>query len=197
MHNTGIIILAAGASSRLGQPKQLLEFNGESFIRRMAKEAASDNSHAVVAVIGANNDSVTRELDGLDILLCHNESWQQGMGSSINAGLKHLLLVYPDIHQCVICVCDQPFVDDTILQALNNEQLASGRGIIASSYAGTLGVPVLFTRPYFDALLHLQGQEGAKKLVDKYSSDVSSVPFEKGAIDIDTIDDYNQLKQQE
>jgi len=194
-YKTGIIILAAGSSSRLGQPKQLLQYGGQSLIRRIASHATANNEHAVVVVTGANGDAIEKEAEGLQILTCRNDNWALGMGSSIAAGLKQLLLAYPDILQCIICVSDQPYVTNTVLQNIKNEQVKSGNGIIASLYSGTAGVPALFTKPFFDALLGLAGHEGAKKVILKYSDDVSLLSFEKGAIDIDTMDDYNQLTQ--
>lgn len=190
---TGIIILAAGSSSRLGRPKQLLQYEGESLIKRITNNALSDSSHATVVVMGANARAVENEIMDLELLSCVNDNWQAGMGSSIVRGLKHLLLVYPEIEQCIICVSDQPYVKDKVLQNLKKTQVATGKGIIASQYSGTLGVPVLFTKLYFDALLGLAGEQGAKVVLQKYSNDVFPLAFEEGSVDIDTLEDYNRL----
>lgn len=190
---TGIIILAAGSSSRLGQPKQLLDFNGETLLNRIVNEAVFFAGNAVVMVTGANRQAVEDSVTNDRILVCHNPQWQDGMASSIKAGLKHLLLIYPELHSCIITVCDQPHLDAEVFKGLVHLQNNSGKGIAAAAYAGTAGVPVFFTHPYFDALLHLDGQEGARKILKKYKDNVALLPFEKGAVDIDTIEDYNKL----
>jgi len=193
-HSTGIIILAAGSSSRLGEPKQLLQFNGTTLLAHTVQQALKAAVKAVVVVTGANNQRIEKEIDNPDVLTVHNEQWETGMGSSIKIGLKHLLLVYPDVQHCILAVCDQPFADAGIFSALR--QAAVDESIVASSYADTLGTPALFSKAYFSDLLNLSGSEGAKKLLKKYDRDVIVIPFEKGAIDIDTINDYNQLISQ-
>lgn len=190
--STGIIILAAGSSSRLGQPKQLLEYKGTTFLNRIVLEAVNFANSAVVVVTGFNR-SIIDEAIKSNVLTCHNPEWEEGMASSIKTGLRHLLLVYPQLRSCIITVCDQPYLDATIFEQLTLKQQQTAKGIVACAYAESSGVPVLFTRNYFDALLHLEGQEGARKLLAKYKDDVVTVPFKKGAIDIDTIDDYNKL----
>ena len=90
-------------------------------------------------------------------------------------------------------VCDQPFVDEQLLNNIAQTKSESGKGIVASSYKDTLGTPVLFNKTYFPELLALQGQEGAKKLIFKHKEDVAAVPFPLGYFDIDTAEDYNSL----
>jgi len=191
--STGIIILAAGNSSRLGQPKQLLHYKDASFISRITREATSFAGDAVIVVTGSARDSVEAEIANKTILTCYNPNWKDGMASSIKTGLKHLLLVYPELKSCIITVCDQPYLDAEVFRQLVFEKQKSGKGIVASRYEETSGVPALFERQYFDTLLHLEGQEGARKLLRKYNDDVAIVSFEKGAVDIDTMEDYNNL----
>lgn len=92
-----------------------------------------------------------------------------------------------------MAVCDQPFVTSAVFENLISESKKTGKEIAASAYSETLGTPVLFHKKYFPELLALKGKEGAKKLIKKYAEDVVAVPFEKGNIDIDTEEDYNQL----
>ena len=193
MYNTGVIILAAGSSSRLGQPKQLLDFNGKNFIQNTIQEAIAFAGKATVVVTGANSDAVDKFLFTAEVMVCHNPHWELGMGVSIKTGLKHLLDTYPEMERCVFTVCDQPYVTAEIFRSLDNQQISTGKGIVASAYSGIYGVPVMFTKPYFEKLLLLKGQEGARKLLSKFIDDVASVPFDKGAIDIDTLEDYDKL----
>lgn len=194
--STGIIILAAGNSSRLGQPKQLLDYKGTSLLNRIVSEAVFFAAEAVVVVTGAQRRAIEESIVDESVLTCHNPNWKDGMASSIKTGLKHLLLVYPELRSCIITVCDQPYLDAGVFRSLFLKQQETGKGIVASRYSEMQGVPVLFDRQYFDALLHLDGQEGARKLLTKFKSDTAVVPFEKGAIDIDTPEDYNNLISQ-
>jgi molybdenum cofactor cytidylyltransferase len=191
--STGIIILAAGNSSRLGQPKQLLDYRGTTLLNRITSEAVFFAGEAVVVVTGAQRREIEDSIADESVLTCHNPNWKEGMASSIKTGLKHLLLVYPELRSCIITVCDQPYLDAEVFRKLLLKQQQSGKGIVASQYSETTGVPVLFDRQYFDALLHLDGKEGARKLLTKFKGDVAFVPFEKGATDIDTREDYNKL----
>lgn len=193
MMSTGVIILAAGSSSRLGQPKQLLYYKGSNLLNRITREAIFCAGSAVIVVTGSARNSIEDAIAGETVLTCYNPDWEQGMASSIKTGLKHLLLIYPELRSCIITVCDQPHLDAEVFRQLAIKQQQSGKGIVASQYAEATGVPVLFEKQYFDALLQLEGQEGARKLLLKYKSDVAVILFEKGAIDIDTIDDYNNL----
>jgi molybdenum cofactor cytidylyltransferase len=195
-YKTGIVILAAGSSSRLGSPKQLLKYEGQSLIKRIVTQAGADNTHKVVVVTGSNAKAIESEIGNKDVLSCINDNWQSGMGSSISVGLKQLLQVSPEIEQCIICVSDQPYVTTSILDSLKQAQAISGKGIVASQYSGTMGVPALFAKPYFGALLGLAGEQGAKAVLQKYNQDVFSIDFEEGSVDIDTLEDYKRLTNQ-
>ncbi|NIJ52142.1 nucleotidyltransferase family protein [Dyadobacter arcticus] len=189
----GIIILAAGNSSRLGEPKQLLRYQHKTLIRHITEAALATDVSDVVVVTGSNAPLIESELFGLSHHLAHNGGWQQGMGSSIQTGLSKLKSLHPALDGAIIAVSDQPFVTAPLFQSLIEQINASKTGIAASSYADTLGTPVLFNKKYFNALLQLSGNEGAKKLLLKYSQDVTSVPFPLGNIDIDTKEDYKNF----
>ena len=190
---TGIIILAAGNSSRLGQPKQLLRYKDDTLLQHIIEEASLVKESVVIVVTGANHELIEKEIDSSKIKIVFNRDWELGMSSSINTGLNKALQLYPEIEKCIFAVCDQPFVSHSIFENLITEYHKTGKGIVASSYAETLGTPVLLDKKYFDELLHLKGQEGAKKIINRFLEDTASVSFEKGKIDIDTEDDYNKL----
>lgn len=190
---TGIIILAAGASSRMGRPKQLLVYQQQSLLRRAVKAAAAVPNTCVVVVLGAHQSAIALELANESIKVVYNADWQQGMASSVSVGIKYLITEQPAVQNALLMLCDQPFVDTALLQNLINTQQTSGRPIVASAYQNTLGAPVLFDQYYFAELMALQGQEGAKTMLNKYKSEVISIPFEQGAIDIDTPEDYERL----
>lgn len=194
--STAIIILAAGNSSRLGKPKQLLSYQGKSLLRRIAGEASVNPDHQVVVVLGFEAARMAEELRGCPAAYCVNPGWERGMAGSIRTGLKAALAANPALEHCIMAVCDQPYVQSEVFEALKTLQRCTGKGIVATGFAGTWGVPVLFLRKYFDELMALEGRKGAKKLIEKYPGDRAVAPFEHARFDIDTLDDYYQLDHQ-
>lgn len=192
-NNTGIIILAAGNSSRLGQPKQLLSYNNTTLLNNTIDAALQIPNAIVIVVLGSEQELIEQELNSPQIKISYNKNWISGMSSSIVKGLSDLLTGTVAVDSCIISVCDQPFINNSVFENLLKEHNSTGVGIVASSYSGTVGIPVLFSKKYFKELLELKGQEGAKKLIGKFSDDCVSVAFLKGGIDIDTPEDYKHL----
>jgi molybdenum cofactor cytidylyltransferase len=194
MRNVGGIILAAGGSARFGQSKQLLSFQGESLVRRAVRAALGGGCAGLTVVAGEFRDSIEMELRETDAVVVENAGWRRGLGTSIRCGLRHLLTSRPELEAVVVLACDQPFVDGDVVTSLIAQWESAGKPIVASSYAGTLGIPALFDRACFEALLALPDESGAKSLIESRSVDVARVEFEKGAIDIDTPADFAQIK---
>jgi len=161
---TGIILLAAGSSSRLGRAKQLIEFQGKTLIQKAIDEANKSQADCLVVVLGANADLVQTGFDPSSAAFIINSDWQQGMSSSMQAGLR-FLMEKEAINQVLLMLCDQPFVDASLLNKLINAKETSGKGIVAAAYSNTLGVPALFEERYFEELFQLTGSEGAKKVI--------------------------------
>lgn len=193
MNNTGIIILAAGSSSRLGRPKQLLSYRDKPLIKRVTGEAHYAGLQPVIVITGANREQVSVSLQNEEVLLVYNERWAEGMGTGISAGAGQLIALNTNAEWVIIAVCDQPFVSASLFKAMMEKKRETGKGIIACAYAGTIGTPVLFDRCHFDALQQLSGDEGAKSLLKKYNEDIATVPFAQGSTDIDTEEDYKNL----
>lgn len=194
MRNVGAVILAAGGSSRLGQPKQLLSFQRESLMRRAVRSAFEAGCTCVTVVAGDARDRIEIELRGTPAVVVENSEWQRGLGTSVRCGLRHLLSSPPEIDAVVLLACDQPFLDASVITSLIAQQENSGKPIVASSYAGTLGIPALFHRSYFESLLALPDNSGAKILIESRSAEVAQIEFEKGAVDIDTPDDFERIR---
>lgn len=190
MKQFGIIILAAGASSRLGRPKQLLSYKGKTLVERAADTAQSAGSYPVVLVTGAEKEMVNFDA-GLHIV--HNENWEEGIASSIRCGLNELLKIEPGVEAVLFLVCDQPHISAALLKQLIDGYHNSGKEIIACSYAGTVGIPAVFGKSFFEKLLGLRGDEGAKRIIMQNAGSVALVEFEGGEIDIDTAGDYAAL----
>ena len=192
---TGLIILAAGSSSRLGQPKQKLIYKGRSLLQHAVEEGLNSKCTPVLVVLGANEENVAAEISTQKVEVIVNHQWEEGMSSSIKCGLNALMNTTPDVRQAIIMLCDQPFVDAEILDRLIVEKQASGKKIAACTYDNTLGTPVLFDKLFFPQLLSLEGNHGAKNLLFENKSDVIAIPFHLGNIDIDTREDYEKLNK--
>jgi molybdenum cofactor cytidylyltransferase len=187
------VVLAAGGSARFGKPKQFALFQGETFIRRMVAAAIEAGCAAVVVVTGEDSARVSLELSGLAVSIAMNPNWQSGLGSSIVVGIRRAMNLTPDLEAVVLLTCDQPFVTAPVLGQLMQLQLTTGKPIVASAYATTLGIPALFDRSCFPDLLRLTGDSGAKGIILARSHDVVSFDFPAGEIDIDTVTDYEKL----
>jgi molybdenum cofactor cytidylyltransferase len=196
MGNVGAIILAAGVSSRFGQAKQLLVFRGETLVRRAVRSAVEGGCARVAVVVGSTRDRIETELRETSAIIVENSQWQRGLGTSIRFGLRHQLDSQPDLGAVVLLVCDQPFVDGRIIASLISEWEDSRKPIVACRYADTLGVPALFERARFKALLALSDTSGAKALIESCPTDVAQIEFEKGAVDIDTPADLEQIRME-
>ncbi len=192
---TGIVILAAGESSRLGRPKQNLLYKGKSLLHWSIQSAVETGCQPIVVVTGANNLAVEAAMEQNNVEVVYNINWQQGMGSSIAAGTSAILYLQPLLTSVIFQLCDQPFVSAELLKALIQQHSATTKNIIAASYNHTLGAPVLFHKKYFQTLLQSTGHEGARKLIIKHPEDVAAVDFAGGAFDVDTEKDYEALLQ--
>lgn len=189
----GTIILAAGESSRLGQPKQLLEKNGQPLIRHMAQLAHDLNAGPVVVVVGANAEPITEALHDIQVRVVTNPDWKSGMASSLKIGVETLERALPDA--ILVLLTDQPYVSRALVEQLIETATSTHKAIVASEYGDTLGVPVLFRPEFYDALKSLEGDTGARKLVQKHPDDVAGVPFEQGNIDLDTPEDVAKWQE--
>lgn len=188
----GVIILAAGGSSRMGSPKQLLPYRGRSLVRHAASAALGSIADRVVVVIGSHADQIRNELDGLPLSIVENPNWQAGMSSSLRAGLQELLSA-DQIDSVIIMLCDQPFATAHVLNELVETHRATGKPIVASTYGPTRGVPALFTRELFSELMSLTADEGARRIISAHPEDVATISFAQGAVDIDTPLDHQRL----
>jgi molybdenum cofactor cytidylyltransferase len=193
---TGIIILAAGSSSRFGSPKQNLVYQGKTLLQRAIQTAiTSACCDCVLVVLGANEGEIRPSISDQQVHITYNPHWQDGMASSISLGIAELQKLVPLANAALLMLCDQPFVDPLLLYQLTERKAENDAGIIACEYKNVLGVPALFDEKYFAELKELKGNEGAKTLINAYADDVMSVPFGLGAIDIDTIEDFEKLNR--
>ncbi len=189
----GIVILAAGTSRRLGQPKQLLIYNGKNLLQHAVDTASESLVKNIVVVLGSEYEKIQHELNKRSAEFIYNADWQEGMASSIRVGISNTLEIFPDTDCIIFMVCDQPFVNKDLLNDLLKSHRHNGKLIAASRYGEILGTPALFHSSIFPELMELKGDTGARKILTNHKNDVSIVIFEEGKTDIDTIADYENL----
>jgi molybdenum cofactor cytidylyltransferase len=196
MSRIAIIILAAGASTRMGQPKQLLPFRGQPLLRHVVNIAIATTCQPIVVILGANAAQIQPEIADRPIQIIHNPDWETGMGSSIRCGIQYLSTWPNAVDAAIVTVCDQPFISVALLDRLIQTYNLSKKALIASEYAGIWGVPALFDRALFPELMALQGAAGARSVIQQQRASGRSIPFPEGQIDLDTPDDYQRYRSQ-
>lgn len=188
----GIVLLAAGESSRLGRPKQILLYKGKTLLERAMENAKLSKAIHSVLVLGANANLIQENLNLGHFSFLVNNDWKNGMSESMRLGLSFLVEQY-QIDAAIIILADQPFADYTLLDKFIDNFNKGNKGIVASSYKNTLGVPALFSKKYFPELLALKEKEGAKKIIFAHLEDVTIIEFPLGEFDVDTEEDYQKL----
>ena len=188
------IVLAAGASRRLGQPKQLVEYCGETLLERGIRLARDAGASPVFVVLGAHADAIRARVSLQNAIPVLNGDWEQGIAGSIHAGIHALEEKAPEMPGVLIMSCDQPQLTAAHLRALMDAFDAhAGTSIVASRYAGVLGVPAVFPREAFAQLMALRGDKGARALLQEPPCAVQTVDFPGGEEDIDTPADLAKL----
>jgi molybdenum cofactor cytidylyltransferase len=182
----GAVILAAGASTRMGVPKQLLEIEGTPLLLRAVEAALASPAWPVVVVLGANAEKIRLVLARRPVLVTENAAWAEGMAASIRAGVTTLQQFSRHLDAAVIALCDQPAFSAETIARLIATQRATGRSIAAAHYAGRNGAPALFLREHFPTLTSLTGEEGARALLNDDPGRVAPVDLPALAIDLDT-----------
>ncbi len=193
--STGIIILAAGESVRMGEPKQLLAYRGRTLLHHAIEAALTLPGAPVTIVLGAHAARIRAQLSDSRVFITENPDWRTGLSGSIRAGLNALLAAHPGMNAVIFLLCDQPLVSASHLGNLVGTHERTGRAIVASEYGGGLGVPALFSRALFPELLAMNGTEGARQIMHKHPDQAIGVTFHEGAIDIDTPADYARLRR--
>lgn len=188
----GIVILAAGASTRMGTPKQLLRYQEYSLLRHTVEVAVASVCRPIIVVLGAYAQLIQPEISQLPVQVVENLQWTEGMSSSIRVGIQ-VLKTSPEIEAVIVALCDHPLISTQIINRLVEAYHSTNKPIIACEYAQILGVPALFSHRLFSELLALKGSEGAKQVIKKHPQEVFGVFFPEGTTDIDTPKDYEEL----
>lgn len=186
----GIVVLAAGASSRMGQAKQLLAVGAEPLLVHAVEAALGSAAWPVVVVLGANAEQIRPALARLPVIIAENPAWSEGLASSIRAGIEMLQQFSRALDGVVIALCDQPAFSPAVIEKLVEAQRITGRSVVAARYAGRQGAPALFLAEHFSTLAALTGEEGARALLNRDAEQVAAVELPELAFDLDTPADY-------
>ncbi len=189
-----IIILAAGASLRLGQPKQLLDYNGKPMLAYAVEQALESNCGLVSIVLGASSQQIKPCLSSFPVEVIINNHWKRGIGSSIAKGIQQVESKRPMTKAILLMLCDQPYINSNLLKKIFTAFEYSEKSIVASEYDNSFGIPAIFDQKLFSVLRKLNEDEGAKKIISKNRENALFIPFPGGGIDIDTMEDYEKLK---
>lgn len=184
------LVLAAGASTRLGFPKQLIVYRQQTLIERAVTLAAEFCGAGVIVVTGFYHEEVAGALAGTNAKTVHNPQWKEGMSSSLRVGMLHL---DPMCHGVMLMLCDQPSIDAADYLALTNAWMSDPDCIVAAEYAGTKGAPAIFPASFRDDLTKLTGDQGAKKIIAN-AERVRFIHMPNAEIDIDTPEDLGDLE---
>jgi molybdenum cofactor cytidylyltransferase len=192
----GIIVLAAGASSRMGEPKQRLFFEGETLLGRAVRAALETGCRPVVVVLGAEASVLLEEIAATGALPVVNQSWAEGLSSSLRCGLR---VLEDSAEAAVVMLCDQPFVTGDVIRRLVDAYLKERSLLVASVYEAsgerTCGVPALFSRALFPELSALRGASGARHVIARHKAEATLIEVPEAAFDVDTPGDFERLTE--
>jgi len=195
-HAIPVIVLAAGGSTRTKSPKQLFRFEGTTLLRRAVETALDSDCAPVHVVLGAGAERFSHELIGLPVHVTVNREWEEGISSSIRAGLRAAANREDSIEAVVFMTVDQPFVTAEILNALRVDYLERNPPVVACAYDGTVGTPALLDAALFESVRALEGDTGAKLIILQQGEAARTIEASEAAIDIDTEEDLSRLTAQ-
>jgi molybdenum cofactor cytidylyltransferase len=186
------VILAAGSSSRLGRPKQLLTLDGEPIARVVARNALTSKLAEIILVTGGSAEAVAETVADLPVHVVENPEYRDGQSTSLIRGLQ---AVSASVDGVLFLLGDQPEVDGSVLDALINAYETTGGPIVQPVYGETPANPVIFARSLFPELLGVTGDEGARAVVKRHQSEIVPAPFpdRQPPGDIDTEEDYQAM----
>jgi molybdenum cofactor cytidylyltransferase len=193
MPEFGVVILAAGSSSRMGSPKQLLDYGGKPLLRHAVDVALASMCRNVMVVLGARANELRPALEGLPVNILENPRWEEGMGTSIRTGVEKAQA--DGLDGVILALADQPLVTPEILDRLVRTHIETGQPIIAAQYAGTVGVPVFFSREFFPNLLALKPGQGCKGVILAHAGNAIHLDCPEAEMDIDTPQDYDRVQR--
>jgi len=192
-NDIAIIILAAGESTRMGTPKQLLPWKNKTLLAHTIELAKKIRPKDIFVVLGANSERIGPTISDTELFIVKNPSWQEGMGSSIACGVEHVISKKKEYHGVLILLCDQPLISQEYLNLLIHTFITNEKRIVATNYGKRAGVPVIFGKKNFPALTKLEGDNGAKTIINKNIYDTIVINSGENLTDLDTKVEYERL----
>ncbi len=191
----GAVILAAGGSTRMGQPKQLLDWQGAPLVTRAVATALETSLWPIVLVLGNAADAIKPLFAKQPLQIVENKLWGRGIGSSIHLGVETLDRFSISLEGALVMLADQPHISAGALNALL-AAFGDGTKIIAAKYSGSVGSPVLLPRRFFPELKALPPDVGAQRILKANANEVIAIDRPELAVDLDTPEDYQRLKKE-
>ena len=191
----GAILLTAGASSRMGNPKALLPWGKGLLVEHMENVILDAGIEKIILVTGAHHSEIAAALPNHQNRICYNPGWRSGMGGSIGIGTNYLITQYPDLIGILILLIDQPRINSVYLNQMIDLFISGNGTIVASKYLEAKGAPALFGVPHFKRLQQLSKDKGAKSIIEEAGPDVLLINAGEFAQDMDTPEAYRELKK--
>jgi len=189
-----LLILAAGSSSRMGTPKQLLPWGDTTLLGNAIRNAKTTDISDIYVVLGANATQILEAVHVTGVHFIKNPLWQQGLGTSIASSIQHFNGAGKSYGGVLVMLCDQPLVDADYLNQMITSFRTGEKNIIATAYEKRIGVPALFNNTYFEALAKLNMDYGAKEILRAHKNKLIALDPMGKAVDVDTMDEYEKLK---
>ena len=194
MSKLAVLLLAAGSSSRMGVPKQLLKWNNTTLLQHAINTVKQIDQDKIILVLGAHFEGIKSNIDATGLTLIYNDNWEKGIGNSIACGINHINKSLPQIENVLIMLADQPLIDFSYLNEMLKTHCSNPDKIICTSYQNKkLGVPAIFNKIYFKELSELNHDKGAKELLNKNLDNILFLDGTHLISDIDTMKDYEAL----
>lgn len=191
--NIAILILAAGTSTRMGTPKQLLPWKHTNLLGNAINSAVEVSPEHVFVVLGANAEKIKAALDTANLVCIDNPDYKSGQGSSLACGIDRIMQNDHPYRAALILLCDQPLLDSVYLDSMIAAFDDGNKGIVATSYGDRAGVPAIFDQKYFSKLATLDNDNGAKAIIKKHVNDLLVLDAGEKVMDVDTVTEYKHL----
>lgn len=188
------VVLAAGNSSRLGQPKQLVRYKNETLLVRTIRQAKEAGCSSVIVVLGFEANRMKNALTGWDVQIVMNTKWATGMASSLHAGLAAWSGPAPADSNVLLLLCDQPHVQTDDLRKLLAMHTSQHLDVTAAVYAGRMGVPAVFRRNLVEELMAITGDKGARDVIDRHREKAGTIDLPAAEFDVDSLDDLRHIE---
>lgn len=188
-----LVILAAGESKRMKGIKQLLPWKNKTLISHTIQIGLKSHVDSVFVVLGSNYNELAGEIEKYKIKIIKNINWAGGMGTSIACAVQNIKKSHPDMDAVLITLVDQPLIESRHINKLITKYIDSNYNIVSTKIGSKSGVPAIFSSAYYNDLIELNEDVGARKIIELYKTSNYTLNFDDKIVDIDTLEDYDKL----